>query len=40
MDELFNLFKKYKININTIGLKDNIYFERYGIIIKYNQKDL
>ncbi len=40
MDELISLFKKYKININTIGLKDSIYLEKYGVIIKYSQKDL
>ena len=40
MDELINLFKKHDIIINTIGIDDKIYLERYGIVIVYSQKRL
>lgn len=37
-DELLALFNKYKININEIGVNDEVKLERFGVIIPYSQK--
>ena len=40
MDELLALFKKYKIEIQEIGVGDEVKLERFGIIMPFSQREI
>jgi uncharacterized protein YlxP (DUF503 family) len=38
IEEILSLFNKYKININEIGVNDEVKLERFGVVIPFSQR--